>query len=156
MNEAEHQNQEDDERADFLDHLISESEPIVAIDMGANSCIGLHLMKSGTAEIVPNNFGERSTPTWLGIDKDGNYFVGEQAKHLRTFVYDIKSMLGRCYDDEDQCELRKRWSFSVIRGNDGQCMIEVHGREPMDITQVTAEILRGLKSNFERRFNRSL
>ena len=124
--------------------------------MGSNSCIALHVKSSDTAEIVPNNLGQRSTPTWLGIDENGQFFVGEQAKQMRTFIYDVKNMLGRSYDDEDISELRKSCSFTVSKGGECQCMIEVHDREAMDVKQVTAEILKGLKSNFERRFNKSL
>ena len=52
---------------------------------------------------------------------------------MRTFIYDVKNMLGRSYDDEDISELRKSWSFTVSKGDECQCMIEVHDREAMEV-----------------------
>ena len=89
--------------------------------MGSNSRVGCFISKTGKAEIIPNSLGQKSTPSWLGVDEEGQYFVGEKARQCETFIYDIKRMLGRSYFDEDIAELRRGWSFSVTQGEEGQC-----------------------------------
>ena len=57
-------------------------------------------------------------------------------------------MLGRNFDDEDIREFaRNEWTFGVLKSDDGECMVEVPGKEPVGIVKATAMILEGAKES---------
>lgn len=59
-------------------------------------------------------------------------------------------MLGRNFDDEDIREFaRNEWTFGVLKSDDGECMVEVPGKEPVSIVKATAMILEGAKKSVE-------
>ena len=63
-------------------------------------------------------------------------------------------MLGRNFDDEDIREFaRNEWTFGVLKSEDGQCMVEVPGKEPVGIVEATAMILKGVKESVKHLFD---
>lgn len=74
---------------------------VIGIDLGTtNSCVAV--MEGGEAVVIPNAEGNRTTPSVLGIKKDGERIVGETAKRQaitnpdRT-VSSIKRHMGTDY-----------------------------------------------------------
>jgi len=77
--------------------------PIIGIHLGTtNSCIGIY--KNGQVEIIPNELGNRITPSVVGFTDEGRV-IGEAAKNqaiinpTRT-LYDIKRLIGRRYTNK--------------------------------------------------------
>ena len=63
-------------------------------------------------------------------------------------------MLGKNFDDEDIREFaRNEWTFKVIESDNGQCMVELPGKEPIGIENATAMILEGVKKSVEHHFD---
>ncbi len=73
------------------------------------SCVGI--FKNGRVEIIPNEFGNRITPSWVAFT-DEERLVGEAAKNQAAInpkrsVYVIKRLIGRNFDDkEDQRDVK--------------------------------------------------
>jgi len=100
-----------------------EAEYVIGIDLGTtNSCVGV--WKHGRAEIIPNDMGERTTPSMVTYLSNDESLVGVAAKNQRQLnpqntVFAIKRIIGRNFNDPECQEDLKRWPFKVVsrRGN---------------------------------------
>lgn len=77
---------------------------IIGIDLGTTcSCVGVHRRGIGV-EIIPNDQGNRITPSYVAFIDNGQRLVGDSAKNRATLdptnvVFDIKRSIGRRMDD---------------------------------------------------------
>ena len=90
--------------------------PAIDIYLGTtNCCVGKWL--NGRVEIIPNDLGERTTPSCVSFDGD-KILVGEEAKfemikNDKNTVYDAKRLIGRKYNDVMEFS-NYRWSINEI------------------------------------------
>jgi heat shock protein 5 len=76
--------------------------PVIGIDLGTTySCVGI--FKNGRVEIIPNEFGNRITPSFVAFTDDER-LVGESAKNQalldpKRSIYVVKRLMGRKFDD---------------------------------------------------------
>ena len=63
------------------DSQVDGPEPIIAIDLGSNSCVGLYDEETQDVIILENMTGSKTTPSLVGISEDDEVTVGEQAKN---------------------------------------------------------------------------
>ncbi len=74
---------------------------IIGIDLGTtNSCVAV--MEGGEAVVIPNSEGARTTPSVVGVSKNGDRLVGQVAKRQAVTNYDntvisIKRHMGSDY-----------------------------------------------------------
>ena len=75
----------------------------MGIDLGTTySCVGIY--KNGRVEIIPNELGNRITPSFVAFTSDGR-LVGEGAKNQSSdnpegSVYVVKRLIGRKFQDK--------------------------------------------------------
>ena len=92
----------------------------IGIDLGTTfSCVAI--WKDGKVEIIANDLGDRTTPSFVSFTKDER-LVGMAAKNsiisnLSNTIYDIKRIIGRTYDDTNIQEELKNYTFNIINSN---------------------------------------
>ena len=95
---------------------INRNIQILGIDLGTTfSCVGT--IKNGKIEIIPNDSGDRTTPSVVSFKKS-EILVGKAAKNLlienpKNTVYDSKRLIGRRFNDNIVQENLKYWDFNV-------------------------------------------
>ena len=88
----------------------------LGIDFGTTySCVGV--WKDGGIEIIPNEIGERTTPSVVIFDSPDKVYVGEEtlnhiSKKNSVKVYEIKRLIGKKYSEIG--DILNHFSFKVI------------------------------------------
>jgi len=122
--------------ADDVDD-VDDLGPCIGIDLGTTySCVGV--WRNNTVEIIPNDFGNKTTPSYVCFSEDSGLIVGEAAKsnaalHPTQTIFDAKRLIGRNFEDKVVQGDVKQWAFKVAgsqeNGTKGPAVIHVkdHG-----------------------------
>ena len=91
--------------------------PVIGIDLGTTySCVGIY--KNGRVEIIPNDQGNRITPSYVAFTDDER-LIGEAAKNQATInpaqtLFDVKRLIGRRYKDSTVAKDKKLLPFEIV------------------------------------------
>ena len=123
---------------------------VLGIDLGTtNSCMAI--MEGGEPKVIPNQEGNRTTPSVVGFSKTGERLVGQAAKRQaitnpeRT-IFSAKRFIGR-RTSEVQNEI-KLVPFKVKEGKNGAAAISVDSRDYTP-PEISAMVLQKLKADAE-------
>lgn len=96
----------------------------IAIDLGtSNSCIAV--FNNDTVEIIPNEFGNKVTPSVIAFDKEtGQRYIGDEAKGKLDSIYEIKRLMGRFFTDPTLKSDMKILNYKIHQ-KDNRPVIEV-------------------------------
>ena len=92
---------------------------IIGIDLGtSNSCVSI--VEGGTAIVIPNSEGKRTTPSIVAFLSDGERKIGDAAKrqavtNSENTISSIKRFMGLKY--EDISDTIERESYKIIDDN---------------------------------------
>jgi len=95
--------------------------PAIGIDLGTTySCVGHY--KKGRVEIIPNEQGNRITPSWVAFTSEER-LIGEAAKNQAPLnpensLYDVKRIIGRRWDDTEVQRDIKIFPFTLTKKED--------------------------------------
>jgi endoplasmic reticulum chaperone BiP len=137
--------------------------PVIGIDLGTTySCVGI--FKNGRVEIIPNEFGNRITPSYVAFNDDEK-LVGEAAKnqaHInpKRSIYVIKRLIGRNFDDPEVQRDLKWVPYDVVKGKGGKPLVrtKVVGGVTKDLSaeEISAMILVKMKEIAENYLGRDI
>ncbi len=134
---------------------MSNIKPFIGIDLGTTySCAGVY--KNGKVEIITNDHGARTTPSYVSFDEKERY-IGESAKNqlaqnTHNTVFDIKRLMGRKFEDETIQKDLDHYPFKIVKGENGNPEVEVeYMEEPKRFKpeEISAMILQKLKADAE-------
>jgi len=90
---------------------------VIGIDLGTTySCVGVY--KNGRVEIIPNDQGNRITPSYVAFDGEER-FIGDAAKNQAALnptntVFDVKRLIGRRMSDDTVQKDMKLLPFGIV------------------------------------------
>merc|ERR1712087_194027 len=128
--------------------------PVIGIDLGTTySCVGIY--KNGRVEIIPNDQGNRITPSYVSFTEDER-LIGEAAKNQATVnpsqtLFDVKRLIGRRFKDSTVQKDIKLLPFE-IREKGGKPMISVKVKNEdkvMAPEEVSSMVLTKMKETAE-------
>ena len=126
---------------------------IIGIDLGTtNSCVAIP-ESGGTAKVIENSEGARTTPSIVAFDKDGEVLVGQAAKRQAVTnptntLFAIKRLIGRRYQDEVVQRDRKLVPYSIVEADSGAAWVDV-GDKKMAPPEISAKVLMKMKQTAE-------
>ncbi|QHO09814.1 hypothetical protein HN51_068155 [Arachis hypogaea] len=125
----------------------------IGIDLGTTySCVAAWEEQNGRAEIIVNDQGNRTTPSFVAFT-DSQRLIGDAAKNQAAAnpsntIFDAKRLIGRKYKDPAIYNDLKLWPFKVVSGVDDKPMIMVNykGREKcLAAEEISSMILTKMK-----------
>lgn len=132
-----------------------ENKLCMGIDLGTTySCVGIY--KNGKIEIVPNELGCNTTPSYVAYTDDER-LIGDVAKsrigqNPQNTLYDAKRLIGRKFSDENIQKDIRHFPFKVIDdGNDRPVILVTVNNEHTKVypEEISAAILSKMKKNAE-------
>ena len=130
--------------------MSNKKSKVIGIDLGTtNSCVSV--MEGGTAKVIANAEGTRTTPSIFSKSSSGERLVGVPAKRQavtnpeRT-IASSKRFIGRKYK-EVESEI-KTVPYKVVASSNGDAVFEIAG-ETITPEEVGAQILKKMKETAE-------
>lgn len=135
----------------------------IGIDLGTtNSCVGYYDLQKSAVEIITNDFGNRTTPSYVAFNETER-LVGDSAKAgasinpLNT-IFDAKRLIGRQYNDATVQKDISHFPFKVVNQN-GKVGFKVNfkGEEKVYLPEeISAMVLEKLKSVAEAQLGKTV
>ncbi len=129
---------------------MAQGEKIIGIDLGTTNSV-VAVMEGKEAKVIPNQEGNRLTPSVVAFTDKGDILVGEPAKRQaitnpKRTIFSIKRFMGRRHKEVASEE--KIVPYEVVGGADDYVKIRAGGKE-YSPSEVSAMILRKLKEAAE-------
>ena len=125
---------------------------IIGIDLGTtNSCVSV--MEGGSAKVIENSEGARTTPSIVGYSEDGEILCGAPAKRQavtnpKNTLYAVKRLIGRRFEEKEVQKDIALMPYKIIKADNGDAWVEVRDKK-IAPPQVSAEVLRKMKKTAE-------
>ncbi len=126
---------------------------IIGIDLGTtNSCVAV--MEGGSARVIENAEGDRTTPSVVAYTKDGEILVGAPAKRQavtnpKNTFYAVKRLIGRKFTDAEVQKDIEHVGYNIIEHSNGDAWVETADGRKMAPQQISAEVLSKMKKTAE-------
>jgi len=125
---------------------------VIGIDLGTtNSCVAV--MEGGSAKVLENAEGERTTPSMVAFAENGERLIGRSAKRQSvtnpeyTF-FAIKRLIGRRKDDPIVVKDIGMVPYKIVDGDNGDAWVDVRSKK-YSPSQISAFILQKMKETAE-------
>ncbi len=111
----------------------------IGIDLGTTySCVSV--FKNNHIEVIPNNLGERLTPSYISILKDNLVLIGSaskniQSKNIKNTFFDVKRIIGRKYNSNEIKKCINYFPYELIEDKNGYVNIKCSVQNTVQHTQ---------------------
>jgi len=124
---------------------------IIGIDLGTTNS-AMAVMQGGSADVIANAEGDRTTPSVVAVSKNGERIVGKLARrqaltNSKNTVYEVKRLIGRRWEDKEVQKDIKLMSYEMVKA--GQAVKVKMGDKDYSPEEVSAMILSKLKADAE-------
>jgi molecular chaperone DnaK len=124
----------------------------IGIDLGTTNSV-VAVVQGGEPVVIPNQEGNRTTPSVVAITDKGERLVGQIAKRQsitnpENTIFSIKRLMGRKYHTPEVDHARKRLPYKIIEASNGDAHVEIFGKK-YSPPEVSAMILQKLKQAAE-------
>ena len=97
------------------------------------SICSVAVFKNGRVEIIPNDQGNRITPSYVAFTEEGERMIGDAAKNQLTSnpkgtIFDVKRLIGRKWSDPSVQNDKKYFPFETF-SKDSKPMIKINQKE---------------------------
>ena len=124
---------------------------IIGIDLGTTNS-AMAVMQAGKAEIIANSEGNRTTPSVVAINKNGERLVGQVANRQRVTnpkntIFGVKRLIGRNFSDKEVQKDIELMPYEIVKSGAG-VKVKMADKE-YSPEEVSAMILSKLKADAE-------
>jgi molecular chaperone DnaK len=129
---------------------VASGEKIIGIDLGTTNSV-VAVMEGGEVKVIPNQEGNRLTPSVVAFTDKGDRLVGDPAKRQaitnpRRTIYSIKRFMGRRHKEVAGEE--KLVPYKIVGGPEEAVKVEIDGKDYTP-PEISAMVLRKLKEAAE-------
>jgi molecular chaperone DnaK len=124
---------------------------IIGIDLGTTNS-AMAVMQSGKPEIIANSEGNRTTPSVVAVNKNGERLVGQVARRQqvtnpKNTIYEVKRLIGRNFNDKEVQRDLKLMGYEIVKAGNG-VKVKMADKE-YSPEEISAMILTKLKTDAE-------
>jgi len=124
---------------------------IIGIDLGTTNS-AMAVMQAGKPEIIANSEGNRTTPSVVAVNKNGERLVGQVARrqqvtNSKNTIYEVKRLIGRNFNDAEVQRDLKLMGYEIKKSGNG-VKVSMAGKD-YSPEEISAMILSKLKADAE-------
>ncbi|MDI6801009.1 MAG: molecular chaperone DnaK [Thermodesulfovibrionales bacterium] len=124
----------------------------IGIDLGTTNSV-VAVVIGGEPVVIPNQEGNRTTPSVVAFTEKGERLVGQIAKRQsitnpENTIFSIKRLMGRKYNSPQVEHARKRLPYHIVEAPNGDAHVEARGKK-YSPPEISAMILQKLKQAAE-------
>ncbi len=126
------------------------ADKVIGIDLGTTNSV-VAVMEGGEVKVIPNQEGNRLTPSVVAFTDKGDRLVGDPAKRQaitnpRRTIYSIKRFMGRRHNEVQSEE--KLVPYKIVGGPNELVKVDIDGKHYTP-PEISAMVLRKLKEAAE-------
>jgi len=124
---------------------------IIGIDLGTTNS-AMAVMQSGKPEIITNSEGNRTTPSVVAVNKNGERLVGQVARrqqvtNAKNTIYEVKRLIGRNFNDKEVQRDLKLMGYEIVKSGNA-VKVKMADKE-YSPEEISAMVLGKLKADAE-------
>lgn len=124
---------------------------IIGIDLGTTNS-AMAVMQAGKPEIIANSEGNRTTPSVVAVNKNGERLVGQVARrqqvtNSKNTIYEVKRLIGRNFSDPEVQRDLKLMGYEIKKSGNGVKVVMADKEYSPE--EISAMILTKLKIDAE-------
>lgn len=127
---------------------------VIGIDLGTTNSV-VSVMEAGESVVIPNQEGNRTTPSVVAINDKGERLVGQVAKRQavtnpENTIFSIKRLMGRKYNSKEVDEASKKLPYKIIAASNGDAHVEIRGKvySPPEVSSMILQKLKAAAENY--------